>query len=87
MKIEVTAEHIRDGERSQPSLCPVALALRQRFGCDCHVGSHTAVWVEAGGRFVVDLPESATKFVNEFDAGLAVEPFGFAISDTPTFTP
>ncbi len=81
MKIRVTSEHIRRGEQHSLSACPIALAVREHDGfADAEVGSF---FVYKGRSFLFPpsftTPSKAAKFIQDFDAGRAVEPFEFEL--------
>lgn len=86
--IRVTADHIQQGERSNPMACPIALALIGQWGGE---DSEIAIDVFDGHAFAsgppvpIDgvtaaLPDEADAFVLAFDEGRPVQPFEFAIT-------
>lgn len=81
LKIEVTAEDIRQGVRNNAFNCPIAHALRRASGhnavrvdvCDLTVNS-------AGeGLRSAPLPPEAESFLVLFDSSLDVAPFTFEV--------
>ena len=86
--IEVTAKHIEMGKKEDCRLCPVALAIADRFGIE-----HGGIRVEPNrtiadggltpeGLRAVDYrvfknPWGVETFVGRFDTGQSVEPFTF----------
>lgn len=84
MKISVTEKHIREGIPLDVNCCPIALAVRERFG----LGDDDRVEVDSEIRILddllfpstiheADLPDQAGQFIERFDNQLAVEPFDF----------
>jgi hypothetical protein len=78
MKIEVTDEHIFQGQPNNDELCPIALALTEATGVQWKVRYKTA-WKSTSDRRHRHLPASAVEFVKAFDAKESVEPFSFEI--------
>jgi hypothetical protein len=77
MKIEVTAEHIRNGERFHSLKCALALAIRARVGSGIYVVvSYRKCWLN--GREIA-LPTKAKIFVLQHDFRLRVKPFTFEL--------
>lgn len=80
MQIQITAEHIQNGERQSCFKCPIALALEEKF-YDWRVGTvlveikqkEDSRWQE------FFLPITAQKFIHAFDNNLEVEPFNFQL--------
>ena len=80
MKIRVTAEHIKNGQRGEPQACPVALAIKEATGI---------MWITVGPHDMstmsesqLTLPVSVQKFIRAFDHGERKEevvPFDFEI--------
>lgn len=80
VRVDVTAEHIRNGKRFSPECCAVALATK-----DALAGKES-LKVSAGRRYVrislegdrrstkVALPMAGQKLVHAFDAGSSVTP-------------
>jgi len=77
MRIEVTAEDIKNGVFTDCRSCPVALALDRHTGDWWSVGTSTATRIETGARFL--LPPSACRWIHNFDCGDPVEPFSFEL--------
>ena len=85
MRIDVTAEHVRDGVPSSEDRCPIALACRAA-GLNVSMGSKCAwVYDHRGHPIAVDLPPRTRQFVWAFDHGLSpihddsVQPFSFEL--------
>lgn len=82
MKIQVTQEDIDQGTPSEVCACPIALAAKRVF-------AHREIAVldiviQIGDRWEMALPDSAQKFIEEFDNGLPVTPFEFELPDKVT---
>lgn len=78
--IEVTAEHIANGERRSGGGCPVALAVNEALWSYYDVAvspRYVSLHSNRGKSFCAPLPRNATKFIDAFDAGLLVEPMAF----------
>lgn len=74
--IRVTAEHIERGKGGCYT-CPIALAL---YDETAHVwGVNVVACFYKEGSLVLGLPESACKFVADFDARREVQPFEFEL--------
>jgi hypothetical protein len=89
MRIDVTAEHIRDGVPGLGDKCPIALACRAA-GLNVSIGSKYAwVYDQRGHPIVIDLPFGARQFVFAFDNRLSpihddsVQPFSFDLGYNP----
>lgn len=91
MRIEVTADHIRDGKRTDPCLCPVARAIDaanpQKWWAMTLVGGYGVVdflgYVGGLQRSETrELPEAAREWIRRFDEKDPVEPFAFEM-DVP----
>lgn len=82
-KIEVKNKHIKAGKRGKCELCPIALAIKEKF-------PSAAVYVDFnivelhfsnGVRLTSYLPQKASAFISRFDEGLKkVRPFSFCIT-------
>jgi len=87
VRVDVTAEDIAQGRPTSSESCAIALATRRAINTDraayFGVGSSAVVVVaKVGGhseRYVILLPDKATRFVLRFDAGERIEPFSFEI--------
>lgn len=77
IKIKVTQEHINNGIKCSGVRCPIALALN--FAGDIFVDECYIDDIDGNRRF--NTPPEASAFVSKFDAGFAVEPFEFELSD------
>lgn len=83
MNVQVSKGHIETGQKQKCQSCPVALALAEATGVLWHVTpSYLIVW---RGRLVphVTTPEEVQRFIRDFDAGKAVQPFSFEIPWPP----
>jgi len=81
MRVHVTLDHINAGKRTDPEACPIALALCEATGSQgWEVGDDLAHRHDYDDLDRCDhwhLPEVATRFVRDFDAGRPVRPFSF----------
>lgn len=75
--INVTAKHIAEGLKGDACWCPIARAIRDQVPSEEEVYVFPAGVSVAGGTTM--LPDEALRFVQDFDAGLSVEPFSFAL--------
>ena len=80
MRIEVTAEDIRNGRKHDCQYCPVARAIARATGREvltgritCQIRSSYTPW-----RSVI-LPRVVFDFTESFDAGALVQPFDFEL--------
>ena len=79
VKIEVTEEDIKNGERWMADKCPVALALNRKINDFNYVLYDL---FETHDSRVYDVPESVGKFILKFDKTRKGKPFKFII-DVP----
>lgn len=83
MTITVTEEHIRRGTEYQKApcfmgtRCPIALAFHASGFPGASVS--TRQWWPRGGSDKLPLPPEAARFVTQFDARNAVNPFAFDV--------
>lgn len=77
MKIIVTAEDIAAGRQSEPSDCPIALAIARVFGERVLVCPERLMSIEPYPE--LQLPAKVADFINRFDDGLEVAPFEFEL--------
>jgi hypothetical protein len=77
VKIQVTAEDIKQGVRTSCTKCPIALALNRATGRKWKVSGMRAENEEAGR---VALPWEACRFQDRYDYDLPVNPFEFDIT-------
>lgn len=75
MKIEVTAQHIKDAKHC-PCHCPVSLAFRAATGVGEVCVNRSVAWMY-GKRY--ELPRRVSRFVAAFDNGEPVGPFSFQV--------
>ena len=76
IRVNVTADHIRHGQRNDSFYCPIALALGQ-----CGLGRVSVDKVSfefLGSGFHTFLPIKARRFVKNFDKSSRVKPFTFS---------
>jgi len=74
LKVEVTAEDIKEGKRKSCTSCPIALAFRRALGHDeVKVGE---IYTKIGKR-EYRTPKVAFQFITLFDKYQKVEPFTF----------
>jgi hypothetical protein len=67
VKVNVTKKYITQGEPSDGSHCPIALALRAKGYDDVMVDSETAEVFKGDKYYIANLPAVAKKFVEKFD--------------------
>ena len=93
MKIQVTKEDIKKGEKGSCEWCPVALAIQRTYdlknGKDKMViveGSHAEIWDKnkrSSGEQHYQLPQIARDFIHDFDnsdiKSEQLNPFSFKI--------
>ncbi len=85
MRIEVTAEDIKNGKMREPHACPIALALRRHTGTDYGVGLNT---ITGPWDSYIMMPLLAKAFVRAYDSAYSrflARPFSFDI-DLPAPT-
>ncbi len=89
--IRVTQEDIRKGKAGTYQGCPVALAVSRVLPFySCSITPFKALFQinspEVSSQWVIaELPKSAARFVERFDAGKPVKPFNFYL-DIPDGT-
>lgn len=82
MKIQVTANNIRQGAHSS-AYCPIALAIKEVVGRDKRVLVGRGSVSVAGSDY--RLPEAARTFIDHYDGGMVgVSPFEFELDDNQT---
>lgn len=80
IKVQVTAEDIKDGLPHRCSQCPIALAIKRGHNInDVQVApfGHTELLFATVNGHSRPLPPGAAQFVRDFDAGRDVSPFEF----------
>lgn len=79
--VRVTREDIRKGCRFGGSTCPIALAISRALSLPADVGPNNFQLCHEPlfGRTNHPLPLSAQRFIDRFDAELAVKPFSFKL--------
>lgn len=91
LRVEVLDIDIQQGIPAVPNHCPIALAVKREYPYleDVAVDSLdiTAYDKVANLEYEWTLPAMAETFVENFDLGLAVEPFGFSAERTLAFVP
>jgi len=80
VKIEVTADDIKNGDKRTCVSCPVALALGRALGSYAFAGP-ISLFPYSGSTLRIDTPDEVIQFMTNFDAGLPVQPFSFTIPD------
>ena len=78
MKIQVTQAHIDKGKRKSRCLCPIALALKDKFGYNCDPRVDTVHMALGTSTFYKSTPETVC-FIDRFDGGAPVTPFDFEL--------
>lgn len=85
IRIEVTAEDIREGKPKMCSECPVARAISRAFGgavfavaSNRTFGMHS--FALSGPYRIARLPKHVESFVRQFDCGESVSPFSFDLT-------
>lgn len=73
MRVEVKAEHIREGRPDDAGRCPVALALHEATGKRCSA-TWRALFLDGA---CLPIPKDVQEFVCRFDYGQPVAPFAF----------
>ncbi len=82
MTINVTQEHIREGQTHSCDSCPVALAITAVTGpCDISVLRSDIIIKAWRGKtkFTTKSPACVTEFIRYFDNGAKLAPFSFEL--------
>ncbi len=80
MKIEVTAEHIKNGTQCSSDSCPIALAIVDTLGLGEYFVSGDFIAALRNGREYAWTVSSEVKaFVGQFDYDRNVQPFSFEL--------
>lgn len=84
VEIEVTAEHISDGEKASCYTCPVALALKDHLPENqyARVDENTIIFYSVAPHSIlknIRTPDEVVGFIMDFDKYVDVKPFSFAI--------
>lgn len=86
LHFQISAEDIAAGVRSACTSCPVALAIRRQGFPEARVSSMAIHLTRAQLRDLDDegipLPSVVYRWINLFDSGARMEPFGFEL-DVP----
>ena len=80
VKITVTKEHIKDGQRLSPTGCPIALAVKATGVDFWSVGVNDfTITIRGNARAfkLYKMPKEAVKFRHDFDTGKRVKPLRF----------
>ena len=87
MRIEVTAEDIRNGRKHDCQYCPVARAIARATGKETLVGLRTCQIRSSSYTpwCWLILPFAVLEFIESFDAGALVQPFDFELDLAPWF--
>jgi hypothetical protein len=80
VKVSVTKQHIKDGERGDNCGCPVALALKDLDFKDVLVSPDLISLTDDGDWYPVS--KKVYVFIRDFDEGLKVKPFSFTLDLT-----
>lgn len=83
MKIKVEKKHIEQGVKGDCENCAIAKAIKAKLHHPVEVLQYHISVKKGGQEYCYNLPESATKFIRDFDAGRKVKPFTF---ETITYT-
>ena len=76
MKVRITKNCIRDGERQDKEHCPIGLALFKRGYTEVTVDKQAVAITHRSGEVrVLPLSTEAQEFIEAFDDGETVEPF------------
>jgi len=81
--ITVRPDHIDRGAPRASHLCPVALAIAERFGVSSRAVAifkrHAVILWSVDDHDSVDLPEKVVAFIDDFDAHRHVQPLSFEL--------
>lgn len=88
IRVHVTAKDIREGQRGNPSQCPIARAVQRKFKTKNVTVLSGSTRVQCGGLVgLYDHPLEARKFVFDFDVGWSgldkLKPFKFTLIERP----
>jgi hypothetical protein len=83
-EVDVTIRHIRSGTPGECHLCPIAIALQEKFprmpilvSWEHQGGAHFLVAIVNYSSYV--LPHSAASFAKKYDNNEEVRPFSFKV--------
>ena len=80
LRIKVTAEDIRLGERNTTSACPIARRLKASYKPkSLCVDSNKIEMFFKTGTVTFEPDKAITKFIEEFDKGMSVKPQTFTL--------
>lgn len=82
MKIEVTEDDIKNGKKNNLENCPIFLVLKRMNLKNLYVTANYIGLMDSTGD-KISLPESATRFIYDFDNGKDVKNFEFEINYFP----
>ncbi len=93
--INVTGEHIGNGERNSAWGCAIALAILETFpdAEDIDVRHHAFAIQRPDGetdgfrKDIVNFPRGVEDWIHAYDNGESVEPFSFTVNYPPEVTP
>ncbi len=77
MRISVTQDHIRRGERYMCMRCPVAIAIREQTGNEFVKVNKTNIRM---GQKSQRIDLRIRNWIKDFDVGNEVEPFSFELT-------
>lgn len=86
MRIQVTQEDIDKGCKGKFYACPVARALERDTGMEWGVGTTLACTTDKKTGLIdrkIQLPETVSRFIRNFDFGDKVEPLAFEFHWNP----
>jgi len=89
LNLSVSKGDIENGEKAQPNNCAIAKALKRNVAGLKEVAvfvNHAHFKVNKNKKsinYVCSMPKEASKFIRDFDRGLAVAPFKLKLNFTP----
>lgn len=82
MKIQVTQQHIDEGQRGSSTRDPIAFAMEDAGCLQPHAGVTHLSWQDVNHkRHSVAVPRMVYDFMLDFDNGRGVEPFEFEVGE------
>jgi hypothetical protein len=79
MIISVTHADITEGVKNACNHCPIALAIKRAFNCDCVMVLASFDIIVNSQQYTSEDPETVQEFINNFDNGFPVQPFSFTL--------
>ena len=83
-RISIKLSDMKSGKMSDPTSCPISLAVGRKFGLDWEsvVVGHQYVSIRRDERWVIfDLPRRALEWIRAFDAGDTASKMTFFIKE------